>query len=269
MVDELRLGLVSDRVYVFTPDGHVVDLEAGATPVDFAYHIHTEVGHRCRGAKINGHIVPLNYTLNTGEQVTILTAKEGGPSRDWLTPSLGYVATSSARARIHQWFKRQDRDVHITQGKAMLEKEMSRLALDKVDLFDHLDLLVKHRISMVRCDSTTGGAETQCLKPRSLRFGVWQAPPARRLTGRLNIGWWTTMNIRRVIHRCSRRGGIVHLLLQADELLNRGMLETILRCVANRRQNDSLGCLTLQQLSRQVQMQPPRVTSQSLLNRAA
>ena len=140
MVDELRHGLVSDRVYVFTPDGHVVDLEAGATPVDFAYHIHTEVGHRCRGAKINGHIVPLNYTLNTGEQVTILTAKEGGPSRDWLTPSLGYVATSSARARIHQWFKRQDRDVHITQGKAMLEKEMSRLALEKVDL----DTLAPH-----------------------------------------------------------------------------------------------------------------------------
>jgi hypothetical protein len=146
---------------------------------------------------------------------------------------------------------------------------VTTLALDKVDLFDHLDLLVKHRISMVRCDSTTGGPEIQCRKPRSLRFGVWQAPPARRLTGRSNIGWWTTMNIRRLIHRCSRRGGIVHLLLQADELLNRGMLETILRCVANRHKNDSLGCLTLQQLSRQVQMQPPRITSQSLLNRAA
>ena len=140
MVDELRHGLVSDRVYVFTPEGHVVDLEAGATPVDFAYHIHTEVGHRCRGAKINGQIVPLNYTLNTGEQVTILTAKEGAPSRDWLTPSLGYVATSSARARIHQWFKRQDRDAHIIQGKAILEREMSRLALDKVDL----DTLAPH-----------------------------------------------------------------------------------------------------------------------------
>lgn len=134
MVDELRHGLVSDRIYVFTPEGHVVDLESGATPVDFAYHIHTEVGHRCRGAKVNGHIVPLNYSLNTGEQVTILTTKEGGPSRDWLTPSLGYVATSSTRARIQQWFKRQDRDVHIVQGRTILEKEMSRLALEKVDL---------------------------------------------------------------------------------------------------------------------------------------
>ncbi len=134
MIDELKHGLVSDRVYVFTPDGHVVDLEAGATPVDFAYHIHTEVGHRCRGAKVNGHIVPLNYNLNTGEQVEILTAKEGGPSRDWMTPSLGYVATSSARARIQQWFKRQDRDVHIAQGRAILERETSRLALDRIDL---------------------------------------------------------------------------------------------------------------------------------------
>ncbi|WP_370211098.1 GTP diphosphokinase [Alloalcanivorax venustensis] len=134
MIDELKHGLVSDRVYVFTPDGHVVDLEAGATPVDFAYHIHTEVGHRCRGAKVNGHIVPLNYNLNTGEQVEILTAKEGGPSRDWMTPSLGYVATSSARARIQQWFKRQDRDVHIAQGRAILEREISRLARDRIDL---------------------------------------------------------------------------------------------------------------------------------------
>ncbi|WOA32905.1 GTP diphosphokinase [Alloalcanivorax xenomutans] len=134
VVDELKHGLTSERVYVFTPDGHVVDLEAGATPVDFAYHIHTEVGHRCRGAKVNGHIVPLNYTLNTGEQVEILTTREGGPSRDWLTPSLGYVAASSTRARIQQWFKRQDRDVHIAQGKAMLEREMSRLALDRIDL---------------------------------------------------------------------------------------------------------------------------------------
>ena len=134
MIDELKHGLVSDRVYVFTPDGHVVDLEAGATPVDFAYHIHTEVGHRCRGAKVNGHIVPLSYILNTGEQVEILTTREGGPSRDWLTPSLGYVATSSARARIQQWFKRQDRDVHIAQGRAILERETSRLALDRIDL---------------------------------------------------------------------------------------------------------------------------------------
>jgi hypothetical protein len=162
------------------------------------------------------------------------------------------------RALVERMRGLRDERAHVTT-----------LALDRVDLFDHLDLLVKHRISMVRCDSTTVGSDTQGLKLRSLRFGIWQAPPATRLTGQLNLGWWTAIKIRRAIRRCSRRGGILHLLLQADELFNRGMLEAILRCVANRRQNDSLGCLTLQQLSRQVQMQPPRITSQSLLKRAA
>lgn len=134
VVADLRGNEGDHRVYVFTPEGHVLDMEAGSTPVDFAYQIHTEVGHRCRGAKVNGHIVPLNYELKTGEQVEILTAKEGGPSRDWLTTSLGYVKTASARARIHHWFKRQDRGAHIVQGRQILDKERSRLALDKVDL---------------------------------------------------------------------------------------------------------------------------------------
>jgi GTP pyrophosphokinase len=134
MVDDLRKENRGERIYVFTPEGHVVELDDGATPVDFAYQVHTEVGHRCRGAKVNGHIVPLNYALRTGEQVEILTTKEGGPSRDWLTPSLGYVKSSSTRARIQQWFKRQDRGQHIHQGKQILDKELSRLALDKVDL---------------------------------------------------------------------------------------------------------------------------------------
>jgi len=146
---------------------------------------------------------------------------------------------------------------------------VTTLALDRVDLFDHLDLLVKHRISMVRCEAATVGSEIQCLKPRSLRFGVWQAPPARRLSSHRGNGWWTEMKLRSAIRRCSRRGEILHLLLQADELLNRRLIEVILRCVADRGQRDSLGCLTLQQLSRQIQMQPPRVTSRSLLSRAA
>jgi len=134
MVEDLRHDNRGERIYVYTPEGHVVELDAGATPVDFAYQIHTEVGHRCRGAKVNGHIVSLNHSLHTGEQVEILTAKEGGPSRDWLTPTLGYVKSPSARARIQQWFKRQDRGQHIQQGRQILERELSRLALDKVDL---------------------------------------------------------------------------------------------------------------------------------------
>ncbi|MFZ5723979.1 MAG: GTP diphosphokinase [Pseudomonadota bacterium] len=132
--DVLKHEIGLDRVYVFTPDGHVVDLAAGATPVDFAYGIHTEVGHRCRGAKVNGRIVPLNTALNTGEQVEILTAKEGGPSRDWLNPTLGFVKTSGARAKIQHWFRQRDRDENIEGGRELLERELRRLALDDINL---------------------------------------------------------------------------------------------------------------------------------------
>jgi GTP pyrophosphokinase len=134
MVEDLQQDNRGERIYLFTPEGHIVELDTGSTPVDFAYQVHTEIGHRCRGAKVNGHIVPLHYQLKTGEQVEILTTKEGGPSRDWLTASLGYVKSSSARARIQQWFKRQDRGAHIAQGRQILEREMSRLALGKLDL---------------------------------------------------------------------------------------------------------------------------------------
>ncbi len=122
-----------DRVYVFTPDGHVVDLALGATPLDFAYHIHTEVGHRCRGAKVNGRIVPLNYPLKTGEQVEIITGRESAPSRDWLLPGLGYLRTPRARAKVQAWFKFQARDQNVAAGRALLEKEYRRLALTSVD----------------------------------------------------------------------------------------------------------------------------------------
>lgn len=122
-----------DRVYVFTPDGHVVDLALGATPLDFAYHIHTEVGHRCRGAKVNGRIVPLNYRLKTGEQVEIITGKESAPTRDWLLPGLGYLRTPRARAKVQHWFKFQARDQNVAAGRSLLEKEFRRLALSGVD----------------------------------------------------------------------------------------------------------------------------------------
>ncbi|KPQ26085.1 MULTISPECIES: GTP diphosphokinase [unclassified Halomonas] len=135
---DLREGLSSDvapdRIYVFTPDGHVIDLPRIATPIDFAYRVHTEIGHRCRGAKINGRIVPLTYKLKTGQQVEILTATKGGPSRDWLNPSLGYVRTSRARAKIQAWFKYQARDQNLDEGRALFEREMRRLDVDGLDL---------------------------------------------------------------------------------------------------------------------------------------
>ena len=134
LAEQLRVDIEPDRVYVFTPDGHAVDLPKGATPLDFAYRVHTEIGHNCRGAKVNGRIVPLNYSLQTGEQVEIITTKQGGaPSRDWLNPNLGYVTTSRARAKIIHWFKLQAREQNVIAGKTLLERELARLDLAGVD----------------------------------------------------------------------------------------------------------------------------------------
>ena len=131
--DQWRADVEPDRIYVFTKDGHVVDLSVGSTPIDFAYRIHTEVGSRCRGAKVAGRIVPLNHKLKTGDQVEILTAPKAHPSRDWLNPDLGYVNTSRARAKITSWFKKQDRDANIIDGQNMLEAELKRQALNDVN----------------------------------------------------------------------------------------------------------------------------------------
>jgi GTP pyrophosphokinase len=133
-VDSMKTDVFEDRVYVFTPRGDVIDLPAGSTPIDFAYQVHTDIGHRCRGAKINGKLVGLDYVLKTGDKVEILTAKRGGPSRDWLNPNLGMVKTQRARSKIRQWFKRQAKEHNIGQGKALLERELHRLGLAEVNL---------------------------------------------------------------------------------------------------------------------------------------
>ncbi len=130
--DDLR-GIDQDRIYVFTPEGHVVDLPKGATPLDFAYRIHTDIGHRCRGAKVNNRIVPLNYHLNNADQVEVLTGKREMPSRDWLSPALGYLNTARARAKVQHWFKVQARDQNIAEGQALLDREFKRLALLDLD----------------------------------------------------------------------------------------------------------------------------------------
>jgi GTP pyrophosphokinase len=134
LVDSWKSDVFKDRVYILTPQGDIIDLPAGSTPIDFAYYVHTEIGNRCRGAKINGKLVSLDYVLQTGNQVEILTAKRGGPSRDWLNPNLGLVRTSRARSKIKQWFKRQDRELNLAQGKVILEKEFKRLGLKNIDL---------------------------------------------------------------------------------------------------------------------------------------
>ncbi len=127
-------AIQDERVYVFTRDGHVVDLQIGATPLDFAYHVHTEVGHSCRGARVNGRIVPLTYTLNTGDQIDIITSGGGAPSRDWLNPALGYLVSSRAIAKVRHWFKMQDRDQNLEAGQEMLQRELDRLGMQRLDL---------------------------------------------------------------------------------------------------------------------------------------
>lgn len=133
-VDSMKSDVFEDRVYVFTPRGDIIDLPAGSTPIDFAYHVHTDIGHRCRGAKINGKLVSLDYQLKTGDKVEILAAKRGGPSRDWLNPNLGLVKTQRARAKIRRWFKRQAREQNASQGKSMLDRELRRLGLQEFNL---------------------------------------------------------------------------------------------------------------------------------------
>lgn len=133
-MEGMKTDVFRDRVYILTPKGDIIDLPTGSTPIDFAYQVHTNIGHRCRGAKINGKLVSLDYILRTGDQVEILTAKKGGPSRDWLNQTLGMVKTSRARSKIKQWFKLQDREQNLAQGKILLEKEFKRLGLKQVDL---------------------------------------------------------------------------------------------------------------------------------------
>lgn len=134
LVEDFRTELFSDRVYVLTPAGKLIDLIKGSTPLDFAYAIHTEIGHRCRGAKVNGRIIPLTYNLKSGEQVEILTTKDGGPNHNWIDPNLGYLKSPHAISRVKSWFKNQLQSQNIATGKALLDKEIQRLGLKMVNL---------------------------------------------------------------------------------------------------------------------------------------
>ncbi len=122
-------GVEDEHVYVLTPQGRVVEMQTGATPIDFAYHLHSELGHRCRGARVNGNMVPLNYKLKTGETVEIVAAKTGGPSRDWLNPELGFVVTNRARSKVRQWFHQQALQEQINTGRDIIEKDLARLGM--------------------------------------------------------------------------------------------------------------------------------------------
>ena len=130
-VDDVRESITDERVYVMSPKNDIYDMPLGATPIDFAYHVHTEVGHRCRGAKVNGRMVSLDYKLQNGDRVEIITANRGGPSLDWMQFNLGYVYTQRARSKIKHWFRRRDRDNNIHAGREALDREIRRMGIDE------------------------------------------------------------------------------------------------------------------------------------------
>src|SRR5204863_2668121 len=136
-LQQFKSSLFTDTIYVLTPQGRVVDLPRGATPVDFAYAVHTSLGHRCRGARVDGAMVPLNHALRSGQRVEIIAIKDGpsvGPSRDWLNPDLGYVHSRHARTKVRQWFKAQQLEETIAQGRSMVDRELSRAGMTALNL---------------------------------------------------------------------------------------------------------------------------------------
>ncbi|HUF53526.1 MAG TPA: bifunctional (p)ppGpp synthetase/guanosine-3',5'-bis(diphosphate) 3'-pyrophosphohydrolase [Dehalococcoidia bacterium] len=145
LVEAIKTDIFQDQVFIFTPRGEIKDLPTGATPLDFAYRIHTDLGHLCVGAKVNGKLVPLNYSLKNGEVVEILTSKSSkGPSRDWMNQNLGYLKTTHAREKVRAWFKKQERAENIIRGKEMLEKELARLGTSMSEMQAELQKIFKY-----------------------------------------------------------------------------------------------------------------------------
>lgn len=156
-----KTDILEDRVYLLTPQGAVMDLPRGATVLDFAYHVHTDVGHRCRGAKVNGRIVPLHFQPVSGDRVEILTAKTVEPRRDWLSAHHGFLTTHRAREKVRAWFKRVDHDANLAAGRAILDRELKRLAMGNVDLDTlpqkfHLQAIDELLVALALGDVTAG-----------------------------------------------------------------------------------------------------------------
>ena len=156
LLAQIRDDVFEDRVYAVSPKGDVVELAANATPLDFAYHVHTQVGHRCRGAKVNGRIVPLTYVVQNGDQIEIITGSQPQPSRDWLSPKLGYLASARARAKVRNWYRLQDRDQHLRQGREVLDRELSRLNVRDVAT-DDIARQLKHKNTDALCVALGAG----------------------------------------------------------------------------------------------------------------
>ncbi len=173
MKEQFKNELLQDRVYVFTPQGKVIDLPKGATPVDFAYVVHTDLGHRTRGAKLNGSIVPLNTKLQTGQRVEILTTKQGGPSRDWLSPKLGFLQSARSRAKVRHWFSEQNVDDSIAQGRALLDKELHRVGVNDIN-----QEKLAQKLKYNKLDDLLAALGRGEITPRRVSLGVRQEMPS-------------------------------------------------------------------------------------------
>jgi GTP pyrophosphokinase len=178
LLAQIRGDVFEDHVYAISPKGDVVELPANATPLDFAYHVHTQVGHRCRGAKVNGRIVPLTYKVSTGDQIEIITGRQAQPSRDWLSPKLGYLAGSRSRAKVRNWFRLQDRDQHLRQGREILDRELSRLNVRDVATDDVAHQL-KHKNTTTLCVALGAGDLTSAAIATALQSMRGIASPER------------------------------------------------------------------------------------------
>ena len=169
LLDQIRDDFFEDHVYAVSPKGDVVELPANATPLDFAYHVHTQVGHRCRGAKVNGRIVPLTYHVQNGDHIEIITGSQPRPSRDWLSPKLGYLAGAGARAKVRSWFRHQDRDQHIRQGREILDRELTRLNVKDIAT-DTIAKQLKHKDTDALCVALGAGDLTSAAIATALQL---------------------------------------------------------------------------------------------------
>ncbi|MBL8515534.1 MAG: bifunctional (p)ppGpp synthetase/guanosine-3',5'-bis(diphosphate) 3'-pyrophosphohydrolase [Betaproteobacteria bacterium] len=211
--ERLRKGVFDDTVYVFTPQGRVVDLPAGGTPVDFAYSLHTELGHRCRGAKVNGAMVPLNTPLKNADRVEIVSAKTGGPSRDWLNKELGYIATHRAQTKVRQWFNKESFELDVATGRGILEKELQRAGqtamkheavaghfnFDKLDEF--LAALGRGEVTPHQVEVALRPKDAAVAEPAQTKVPLTPAPSSRSGGGVLVLG---VNNIATLVAKCCK-----------------------------------------------------------------
>jgi len=172
-VEQFKRTALDDTVYVLTPQGKVLDLPQGSTPVDFAYHLHTDLGHHCRGAKVDGVMVPLNYKLANGQRVEIVSAKTGGPSRDWMNPALGFLQSSRARNKVRQWFNAQALAETVAQGRAIVERELQREGMTGANL-DHL----AQQLGYARSEDLFAAAGREEVGTKQLQTALRGAAPA-------------------------------------------------------------------------------------------